>query len=101
MANTTIEGLWRFITGERIATVMVLRFCFLALSALCTSLVLGQKFDQIIARFVFMTAFFAIGFFILMQLGMAVDLSAFGRRESSQDRLSETASFILSALLEK
>ena len=32
---------------------------------------------------------------------MVVDLSAFGRRESSQDRLSETASFILSALLEK
>ena len=48
-----------------------------------------------------MTAFFAIGFFILMQLGMAIDLSAFGRRESSQDRLSETASFILFALLEK
>ena len=29
MANTTIEGLWTFITGERIATVMVLRFSIL------------------------------------------------------------------------
>ena len=49
-----------------------------------------------------MTAFFAIGFFIMRQLGMVIDLSAFGRRESSsQDQLSETASFILSSILEK
>ena len=50
-----------------------------------------------------MTVFFAIGFFIMMQLGMVIDLSAFGkRRESgSQDQLSQTASFILSSLLEK
>ena len=50
-----------------------------------------------------MTVFFAIGFLIMQQLGMVIDLSAFGRRESSssQDQLSETASFILSSLLEK
>ena len=50
-----------------------------------------------------MTFFFAIGFLIMVQLGMVIDLSNFGRRESSssQDQLSETASFILSSLLEK
>ena len=55
------------------------------------------------SRFTFMTIFFAIGFFIMMQLGMVIDLSTFGRRESSssQEQLSETASFILSSLLEK
>ena len=61
----------------------------------------GMLHIQMISRFTFMTVFFAIGFLILMQLGMVIDLSAFGRRESSQDHLSETASFILSSLLEK
>ena len=51
-----------------------------------------------------MTVFFAIGFFIMMQLGMVIDLSGFGKRRvssSQDDQLSQTATLILSALLEK